>query len=201
MLMKRSLIILSLVLAWLLSGCSQEVDTLSEQREKLVSYLERTHSPTLTPETSLEEGSQLPYYTTAGNTVYRYIKNVYDPERVNKPVVDENSTVTITFRAYVFEFSNITDSTFPFWSNDPLLENAYKELGLSVGQGGWTFEPLHVEMRAGILNGLRLALLGCHEGDDVETYMTYNMAYGDSYFSTIPRESPVAWFFTVDAVE
>lgn len=201
MLMKRSLVILSLLLAWLLSGCSQEVDTLSEQREKLVSYLERTHSPALIPETSLEEGSQLPYYTTAGNSVYRYIKNVYDPERVNKPVVDENSTVTITFRAYVFEFSNITDSTFPFWSNDPLLENAYKELGLSVGQGGWTFEPLHVEMRAGILNGLRLALLGCHEGDDVETYMTYNMAYGDSYFSTIPRESPVAWFFTVDAVE
>ena len=31
--------------------------------------------------------------------------------------------------------------------------------------------------------------------------MTYNMAYGGSSFSTIPRESPIAWFFTVDAVE
>ena len=31
--------------------------------------------------------------------------------------------------------------------------------------------------------------------------MTYNMAYGDTNFSTIARESPLAWFFTVDAVE
>ena len=199
--MKRLLIIWCLALPVLFWGCSQEEDILPEQRQRIVSYLEQTHSPTLIPDTSLEEGSQLPYYTVSGNTVYRYIKNVYDPDRENRTEVGENSTVAITFRAYLFSYSNITDSTFPFWSNDPLLENAYKELGLSVGQGGWTFEPLHVEMRAGILNGLRLALLGCHEGDDVETYMTYNMAYGDSYFSTIPRESPVAWFFTVDAVE
>ena len=56
-------------------------------------------------------------------------------------------------------------------------------------------------MNGNILNGLRLALLGCREGDEVEAYMTYNMAYGDSSFSTIPSESPIAWFFTVDAVE
>ncbi len=199
--MKRLLVILFLALMWLPSGCSQEVDTLSEQREKLVSYLERTHSPSLIPDTSVEQGSQLPYYTTSGNTVYRYIKNVYDPERANKAEVGENSSVSITFRAYVFQFSNITDSTFPFWSNDPLLESAYKDLGLSVGEGGWTFEPLWLEMRGDILNGLRLALLGCREGDEVEVYMTYNMAFGDRYFSTIPRQSPVAWFFTVDAVE
>lgn len=49
-------------------------------------------------------------------------------------------------------------------------------------------------MRGDILNGLRHALLGCREGDIVEAYMTYNMAYGDKYVSTIPRESPVAWF-------
>ena len=30
--------------------------------------------------------------------------------------------MTITFRAYEFTYSNITDSTFPFYSNDPLLE-------------------------------------------------------------------------------
>ncbi|MFQ7503174.1 MAG: hypothetical protein ACLRMJ_08855 [Alistipes finegoldii] len=38
------------------------------------------------------------------------------------------------------------------------------------------------------------ALLGCREGDYVESYMTYNMAYGDINFSTIPKESPVAYF-------
>lgn len=199
--MKRLLAILFCAAGLLAGGCSQDADTLSEQREKLVSYLERTHSPSLIISTSVEEGSQLPYYTVSGNSVYRYIKNVYDPDRESRREVDENSTVTITFRAYVFEFSNITDSTFPYWSNDPLLESAYKDLGLSVGEGGWTFEPLRIEMRGDILNGLRQALLGCREGDEVEAYMTYNMAYGDSNFSTIPRESPIAWFFTVDAVE
>lgn len=199
--MKRLLVILLVALPVLFGGCSQEEDTLSGQREKLVSYLERSHSPALVIDTSLEEGSQLPYYTVSGNTVYRYIKNAYDPDRGNKPEVGANSVVTITFRAYVFDYANITDTTFPFWSNDPLLESAYEKLGLTVGQGGWTFEPLRVEMRGDILKGLRLALLGCRQGDDVEAYMTFNMAYGDAYFSTIPRESPVAWFFTVDAVE
>lgn len=199
--MKRLFAILFCTAGVLFAGCSQEEDTLSQQRERLVSYLERTHAPTLIPDTSVEEGSQLPYYTVAENSVYRYIKNVYDPDRSNRPEVGEHSTVAITFRAYVFEFSNITDSTFPFWSNDPLLESAYQDLGLSVGEGGWSFEPLHVSMDGNILNGLRLALLGCREGDEVEAYMTYNAAYGDRYFSTIPRQSPIAWFFTVDAVE
>ena len=31
--------------------------------------------------------------------------------------------------------------------------------------------------------------------------MTYNEAFGDKYFTTIPRESPVAWYFTVESVE
>lgn len=199
--MKRLLAILFAALPVLLAGCSQEEDTLSDQRDKLVSYLERTHSPALVIDTSLEEGSQLPYYTVSGNTVYRYVKNAYDPDRENRTEVGENSTVTITFRAYVFTYSNITDSTFPFWSNDPLLMSAYEDLGLTVSNGGWTFEPLRLEMRGDILKGLRHALLGCREGDEVEAYMTFNMVYGDTYFSTIPRESPVAWFFTVDAVE
>ena len=199
--MKRLFVILSGAVALFAAGCSQEEDTLSTQRERLVSYLEGSHSPSLIPSTSVEQGSQLPYYTVSGNSVYRYVKNVYDPDRENRAEVGVNSTVTITFRAYVFQFSNITDSTFPFWSNDPLLENSYKELGLSVGEGGWTFEPLRIEMRGNILNGLRLALLGCREGDEVEAYMTYNMAYGDRNFATIPQEIPLAWFFTVDAVE
>lgn len=199
--MKRLFAILFSAVGLLFAGCSQEEDTLSQQRERLVSYLERTHSPSLIPESSVEEGSQLPFYTVSENSVYRYIKNVYDPDRASRPEVGAGSTVAITFRAYVFQFSNITDSTFPFWSNDPLLESAYQDLGLSVGEGGWTFEPLHLQMNGNILNGLRLALLGCREGDEVEVYMTYNVAYGDRYFSTIPRESPLAWFFTVDAVE
>ncbi len=34
-------------------------------------------------------------------------------------------------------------------------------------RGAWSFEPLTLDMRGDILNGLRHALLGCREGDEV----------------------------------
>lgn len=197
--MKRLVTLLSLALAVLSGGCSDEKDILPEQRQKLVSYLEKTHSPALIPEASVGEEGQLPFYTTAGGTVYRYIVNYYRPNRESYPEVTAASKVTVTFRAYVFGYSNITDSTFPFYSNDPLLQKAYEDLGLTPG--AWSFEPLTLDMRGDILNGLRHALLGCRAEDEVEAYMTYNEAFGDKYFTTIPRESPVAWYFTVESVE
>ena len=129
------------------------------------------------------------------------IDGYYDPERASRPEVTASSKVTITFRAYVFTFSNITDSTFPFYSNDASLRAAYEELGLTVDGGVWSFEPLTIEMGGGILNGIRTALLGCRERDYVEAYMTYDVAFGGKNFSTIPRESPIAFFFTVQSVE
>ena len=197
--MKRIAATLFCALPLLFCSCSEEKDILPEQRQKMVSYLERTHSPALVPESQLEEGSTQAFYTTSGNTVYRYIRNFYDPNRGDRREVTADAKVTITFRAYVFAFSNIVETTFPFYSNDPLLQAQYEDLGLTPG--AWSFEPLALDMRSGILNGLRDALLGCREEDDVEAFMTYNMAFGDKYFSTIPRKSPVAWFFTVDSVE
>ena len=197
--MKRLITLLSVALPVLLSGCSDEEDILPEQREKIVSYLERTHTPTLVSEASADEEGQLPFYTTAGSTVYRYIVNYYRSNRESSPAVTAASKVTVTFRAYVFNYSNITDSTFPFYSNDPLLLAAYEDLGLTPG--AWSFEPLTLDMRGDILKGLRHALLGCRAKDEVEAYMTYNEAFGDKYFTTIPRESPVAWYFTVESVE
>ena len=197
--MKRLITLLSLALPVLLSGCSDEKDILPEQRQKIVSYLEKTHAPALIPEASVGEDGQLPFYTTAGSTVYRYIVNYYRPDRESDPEVTADSKVTITFRAYVFSYSNITDSTFPFYSNDPLLLKAYEDLGLTPG--AWSFEPLTLDMSGDILKGLRHALLGCRAKDEVEAYMTYNEAFGDKYFTTIPRESPVAWYFTVESVE
>lgn len=197
--MKRIFATLIFALPLLFCGCSEEEDILPEQRQKIVSYLERTHSPALIPESQVETGSQQRFYTMSGSTVYRYIDNFYRDGRSELPEVTAAAKATITFRAYVFAFSNITDSTFPFYSNDPALQQAYEDMGLTPG--AWSFEPLTLDMRGDILNGLRHALLGCREGDIVEAYMTYNIAYGDKYVSTIPRESPVAWFFTVESVE
>lgn len=196
---------LSLALCVLLCGCSQEEDVLPNQRQRMVSYLQSTHSPKLVPLSGLVGGEELPFYTTSGNTVYRYISNVYDPERVNRPEVGSSSTVTITFRAYQFAYSNIVTSgttvTMPYYTNDPALYDAFASIE-GFNPEHWNFGPLRIDLRSdNILKGLRLALLGCREGDEVEAYMTYNMAYGDENFSIIPRETPIAVFFTVNTVE
>lgn len=202
--MKRLFAALIVALPALTCACSEEEDILPEQRQKIVSFLERTHTPALVPEADVDAGTTQGYYTAAGNTVYRYIEvdDVYDPNRANYREVTRDSKVTITFRFYVFDYANITDSTFPFYSNDAALKSAYEELGLTVDGGVWHFEPRQIDMRhADILKGLYLALLGCREGDHVEAYMTYTMAYGEKYFSTIPKESPIAVFFEVNQVE
>lgn len=198
--MKRLLAIL-LLAPWLLAGCEQDDDVLPEQQRRIVAFLTSSHTPRLVAEADLEESSQLPFYTVAGDAVYRYIGSYYNPDRVNWPEVNENSIVTITFRAYLFTgYSAVTDQTMPFFSNDPDLEQAFLNTGLTPGE--WSFEPLRVDMGdTDIIKGLHLALLGCRQGDQVEAYMTYNMAYGDKNFSIIPRESPVAIFFTVNSVE
>ena len=195
----------------LLAGCSDEEDILPTQKTKIISYLTGTHVPKLVAVEELEEGSELPYYTTAGNSVYVYIEDRNNPDRENRAEVRSTSKVTITFRAYVFNYANIVTSgpsgtalTLPFYSNDPELKDALEnsESGPGLTPGAWSFEPLEIDMnRGGIIKGLYDALLGCREGDYVESYMTYNMAYGDINFSTIPTESPIAYFFTVNSVE
>ncbi|WP_295961779.1 FKBP-type peptidyl-prolyl cis-trans isomerase [uncultured Alistipes sp.] len=201
--MKRlfALILAPLVLA---AGCSEDEDILPAQKDKIVSYLKGTHTPNLVAEADVEEGSNQPYYTVSGDAVYRYIQDLYNPDRVNWTEVTGASTVTVTFRAYVFNYANIVTTgstmTMPYYTNDPVLKAAFEQAGLNTEW--WSFEPLTIDMKhPGILKGLSDALLGCREGDTVEAYMTYNMAYGDDHFGIIPKESPVAWFFTVNSVE
>ena len=73
--MKRILTTLFCALPLLFCGCSEEEDILPEQRTKIVSFLEKSHAPTLIPDSQLEEGSTQAFYTVSGNTVYRYIDN------------------------------------------------------------------------------------------------------------------------------
>ena len=186
----------------LLAGCSQEEETLPNQRNSIVSFLTSTHAPQLISEVAVAESpdENPPFYTAEGNTVYRYISNYYDSGRASRAEVKSGSRVSITFRAYVFSMRNITDSDMPFFTNDPDLEQALYEAGLTPGV--WKFEPMELTLgQSGIIKGLELALLGCRQGDEVECYMTYNMAYGDTNFATIPRESAVAIFFTVNGVD
>lgn len=194
-------IVFALVLpALLFCGCSDEEDILPDQRQKIVSFLEGTHTPRLIAESAVDPESQSPYYSMSGSTVYRYISTVYDPERPGRAEVTSSSLATVTFRMYVFTYAAIPDTRLPEFSNDETLRQAYVDAKLDVS--AWPFQPLVVDMRGGgILKGLSHALLGCRMGDEVEAYMTYNMAYGDGYFSIIPKESPVMIRFTVNNVE
>ena len=201
----RLLLFALLVVAFV--GCSKEEDILPQQQEKMVKYLTSTHQPRLVAKEEVEMGTEQPYYESFGKTVYRYIDGVYNPDRESRPEVTENSVVTITFRAYVFNFTNIvTDGnriTMPFYTNDPLLEESFFSESVGLTPGAWSFEPLVINLKSGhLIEGLRLALIGCREQDSVESYMTYTMAYGDKeYINIIEKESPIAYFFTVDKVE
>lgn len=188
-------------------ACSKDEEVLPKQQEKMVSYLTSTHQPKLVAKEDVETGTEQPYYEEFGNSVYRYIDGAYNPDRASRPEVTETSIVTITFRAYLFDFKNIqTDGnrlTMPFWTNDPLLEEAFFDESVGLTPGAWSFEPLVIDLKSdSIIRGLRLALIGCREQDSVESYMTFNMAYGDDhYMNYIEKESPIAYFFTIDHVE
>ena len=198
--MKNLQMLWLLLLPLLFAGCDDEEDAYVQQQQRMVSYLTSTHTPRLVSVDELEEESQLPFYTQPALGLYRYIASYYNPDRPNRPEVKPDSKVTITFRFYAFNFANITDRTAPFYTNDPLYESAFYELGLTPGL--WKFEPVTLDLaRDAILNGLRLALIGCRAGDEVEAYLTYNEGYGSDYFSVIPRETPVAMFFTIEQVE
>ncbi len=184
----------------LLCACSEPDDELSTQREQIVTFLEGSHQPPLIAESQIADEGDLPYYTPFGRSVFRYIENAFSPDRLLRAEVTTTSKVTITFRAYIFENRAITDDTFPYYSNDPLLEGAYRELGLT-GEA-WSFEPIVIDMAAGnTIKGVQVALVGCREGDDVEVYMAYDAAYGDIYFSTLPLNSPIAWIFNIESVD
>lgn len=189
----------------LFCGCSNEEDILPDQEKRIVSYLTSIHLPRLVA-VDQTGGNPVAFYSTMGNSVYRYIdvNDFYNPDRVNQPVVGGGSRVTITFSAYVFTYANIVTAgdklTAPYFTNDSALRQPLINAGLTVDN--WSFEPLVIDMsKQDIIKGLHHALLGCRKGDHVEAYMTYNMAYGKDNFSVIPRESPIALFFTVDSVE
>ena len=106
--MKRLITILSVALPVLLSGCSEEEDILPEQRQKIVSYLGEDPPPALIPESQVEtEPATALHHVGHGLPVYHQ----FLPSRAERASeVTAASKATITFRAYVFDFSNITDS-------------------------------------------------------------------------------------------
>lgn len=170
----------ALALAALVS-CSDEEDILPQQQEKIVSYLTRSHTPTLLSEQDAAQSldNDPPYYSTFGNTTYRYIADVYDEERLTRPEVSEGSRVELTFSLYDFTAYSTPKPNECLYSNDTTIINRLVEGGLNprywvecdlygvplrdeFGQ----FVPLRQTLQIGggaTLSGLQAALVGCRE--------------------------------------
>lgn len=77
--------------------------------------------------------------------------------------------------------------------------NALREAGLNADY--WDVEPLTIKIgETNIIKGVTTSLIGCREGDSVEAYMTLDAAYEDDVVGVVPKESSVAWFYTIDSV-
>lgn len=199
---RKIVVVFSALFALIFVGCAKNDDILPEQQKKIVTFLTGGHNPKLISEqdaeTSLETNP--PYYSSFGNTAYRYIADIYNPERASKAEVAVGDAVSITFRAYLFSGGAPTMADL-YYTNDPTLKEALvNDAGLNAQY--WSFEPLTIILgRTEILKGLSASLVGCREGDVVEVYMTYKMAYGSNDIGTVPKDSPVALFFTITKVE
>jgi FKBP-type peptidyl-prolyl cis-trans isomerase 2 len=65
----------------------------------------------------------------------------------------------------------------------------------------WTTEPLKAKIGNGdIMESLEIALEGCHEGDSVEVYLTFESAYGHNHIGMVPSKSAQVWYIDIKSV-
>lgn len=202
--MRRGICIVLSAVA-LLAGCEKEEDAFADQQKRIVSYLTGAHDPHLLSEAdaavSLDENP--PFYTEHGRSAYRYIDGFYAPGRTDRTEVARGDSLDLTFAAFVFTSGSprLGDC---YFSNDAEIIGAMVEAGLNPAL--WLTEedeprPLRVKLGDGrLLEGVERALVGCREGDAVEVFMTYNLAYGDTALGVIPAQSAVAFYCVINEV-
>lgn len=181
-------------------GCGDDVDVADNQRTNIERYLTSSHVPRLISISEVENAltPNPAFYERIDYSVYRYIATYYDPERKSKPAIKEGDEVTITFTAYVFTGAAPALSSV-YMSNDASVISALREAGLSTDY--WSVEPLTIKIgQTNIIKGVTTSLIGCREGDVVEAYMTLDAAYEDDVVGVVPKESSVAWFYTIESV-
>ena len=148
--------------------------------------------------TSLEEFPQ--FYTNYSNLAWRYIATYYAEGRENWTEVDRNDVVEISFDAYVFNYSDLKNAV-PYWSNRQATIDRFVAANKYFDPQYWSTDPFVIRLDSEDgMPGLRRALVGCREGDSVEIYLSYEVAYGDQIIGVVPKNSPVAWLLTIDKV-
>lgn len=183
------------------AGCSDEEDVADTQRTSIVSYLTSSHVPRLIAVEDVGQALERnpAFYERLEYNTFRYIATYYDEDRAAKRAVQPGDEVLLTFTAYIFTGSAPQLSSV-YLTNDQSIIDALRGAGLNTEY--WSAEPLRVKIgQTDIIKGVELSLLGCHVGDSVEVYMTVDAAYGDDVVGVVPKESSVAWFYTIDAIE
>lgn len=183
-------------------SCSNENDTvLTSQQSSISRYLTSSHQPRLIPEAEIPNSldNEPQFYTQWGLDIYRYIATYYDEGRDEKSVVEHDSVVSMTYSAYIFGGSKPTISNL-YATNDAENIATLEAAGLNTSYE-WTDEPMVVTFgREEIIPALETALVGCVEGDRVEVYLTYDVAYGKHYVGLVPPKSAVVWIIDINSV-
>ena len=201
--MKRSTlsIFLAMVCMVLFAGCnSEEVDVAESQRSAIVSYLTSSHTPRLIDIADVPNSmSPNPaFYERLEYNTFRYVATYYEPGRAERCVVAEGDEVWLTYIACTFtngkpSLANVYDT------NDASTLAQLREAGLKTDY--WSTEPMMIKIgESDILKGVELSLIGCHEGDVVEAYLTLDAAYGNKVVGMVGKESAVAWFYVIESV-
>lgn len=187
----------------LLGACSKEdTDLVEEQQGKIVKFLTSSHVPKLIAESDIAESleSNPEFYTISGQRVYRYIADYYNSDRAEKEEVERGDAITLTFWCYDFSKYSAPTGSNLFYTNDIAYKDALVDAGLNIEY--WNFEPQRIVLGSGdILKSIENALIGCREGDKVELYLTYNMAYGSNWIGVTALNEPMAFFCTIESIE
>lgn len=198
-----ALIVVAALVATFIVSCNNPADSvLTSQQNAIASYLKGQHQPKLMPEeevpNSLDEFPQ--FYTQWGLNLYRYIATYYDEGRDQRPEVTMGSTVDITYTAYIFTSGKPSSSAI-YATNDAESLAIIESSGLNTSYE-WTTDPYVIKMgESDLVEGLEIALQECREGDDVEIYMTFDMAYGNDYIGIVPSKSAVMWDIHINSVK
>ena len=199
--LKISLSVVVALAAVVTMSCSNESDQkLISQQSAISNYLKGSHKPKLIPEEELSSSldEQPEYYVQWGLDLYRYIATMYAEGRDSWVEIDADSSVAIRYKAYIFTNGAPSVSAL-YATNDEAAMLELEAAGLNVSYE-WTTDPYVIQLgTTDVIEGLEQALVGCREGDSVEIYMTYEMAYGKQFIGMIPSRSSVVWY--VDILE
>ena len=181
-------------------GCNNEEDAIDSQRQSIVRFLTSTHEPRLIAKADVENSLeyQPQFYEQVDYNVFRYIANYYEQGRADRKLIEWGDQVQLTYVGCRFSGSKLSVGDV-YTTNDEAVLAQLEEAGLNMEY--WDTEPLTIILgRSDIIKGVELSLIGCREADQVEVYMTYEAAYDKEVVGVVPKETSVAWIYTVDKV-